>query len=185
MEEGRELISHRKFDIVARRLCHELVENYQDFSDACIVGLQPRGTILSDMINHILLTEMGIPNIEYGFLDITFYRDDYRDRTKALRASETRMDFIVERKKVLLVDDVLYTGRSIHAAMSALQHYGRPAHIELLSFVDRRFNRDFPIQANYVGLTVDALDDAYVKLKWNEAKTSASIFIYPFKSDAQ
>lgn len=102
MEEGRELISHRKFDIVTRRLCHELVENYQDFSDACIVGLQPRGTILSDMISHILQTEMGISNIEYGILDITFYRDDYRDRTKVLRASETRMDFIVERKKYCL-----------------------------------------------------------------------------------
>lgn len=183
MQEGRELISYRKFDIVARRLCHQIIETYQDFDNACIIGLQPRGTILSDLLVNMLRTEFGAGITEYGQLDITFYRDDYRDRTKTLRASETKMNFIVEGKKVLLIDDVLYTGRSIHAAMSALQHYGRPAHIELLAFVDRRFNRDFPIQANYNGLRVDAVDEAYVKLRWNEDQSSASVYIYPFKSD--
>ncbi|MCO6460438.1 MAG: bifunctional pyr operon transcriptional regulator/uracil phosphoribosyltransferase PyrR [Saprospiraceae bacterium] len=185
MQEGRELISFQKFDIAVRRLCHQLIENFQEFNNACIIGLQPRGTILSDLIYNILIKEFGLNSIEYGHLDITFYRDDYRDRTKVLRASETRMDFIVERKKVLLIDDVLYTGRSIHAAMSALQHYGRPSSIELLSFIDRRFNRDFPIQANYTGLIVDALDEAYVKLVWNEANTSSSVFIYPYKSEKE
>jgi len=183
MQEGREIISHQKFDIVLRRLCHQLMENYQDFENSCIIGIQPRGTVLSDCLVSMLQSEFNVPVIEYGQLDITFYRDDYRDRTKMLLASETKMNFIVEGKKVLLVDDVLYTGRSIHAAMTALQHYGRPGHIELMTFVDRRFNRDFPIQANYLGLTVDALDEAYVKLRWNEQKTSASVFIYPFKSD--
>jgi len=95
------------------------------------------------------------------------------------------MNFIVEQKRVLLIDDVLYTGRSIHAAMSAIQHYGRPSSIELLSFIDRRFNRDFPIQSNYTGLVVDALDEAYVILQWNQEKTSSSVNIYPNKSDKQ
>lgn len=183
MHEGREIISHQKFDIVLRRLCHQVMENYQDFENACIIGLQPRGTILANCLVKMLHQEFSVTNIEYGQLDITFYRDDYRDRTKLLLASETKMNFIVEGKKVLIVDDVLYTGRSIHAAMSALQHYGRPSNIELLTFVDRRFNRDFPIQANYLGLTVDSLDEAYVKLRWNESNTSASVFIYPSKSD--
>ncbi|MCB0604551.1 MAG: bifunctional pyr operon transcriptional regulator/uracil phosphoribosyltransferase PyrR [Saprospiraceae bacterium] len=185
MQEGREIISNQKFDIVVRRLCYQLIENYQDFSNACIIGLQPRGTILSKLIYNLLTHEFGVKEIEYGDLDITFYRDDYRDRTKVLHASETRMNFIVEQKRVLLIDDVLYTGRSIHAAMSAIQHYGRPSSIELLSFIDRRFNRDFPIQSNYTGLVVDALDEAYVILQWNQEKTSSSVNIYPNKSDKQ
>ncbi len=183
MQEGREIISHQKFDIVLRRLCHQLMENYDQFENACIIGLQPRGTILSNCLVDMLIRDFNVPTIEYGQLDITFYRDDFRDRTKILMASETKMNFIVEGKKVLMVDDVLYTGRSVHAGISALTNYGRPSNIELLSFVDRRFNRDFPIQANYLGLTVDALDEAYVKLRWNEEKSSASVFIYPFKSD--
>lgn len=182
MTSGREIISHQKFELVIRRLCHQLIENYQEFDNTCIVGLQPRGSILSDTIIDQLKKNFGLGHIEYGVLDITFYRDDYRERTTPIMASETRMNFIVEGKKVLLIDDVLYTGRSIHAAISALQHYGRPGHIELLTFVDRRFNRDFPIQADYTGLTVDAVDEAYVKLRWNEIQSSASVFLYPNKA---
>ena len=91
------------------------------------------------------------------------------------------MDFSVDGARVLLIDDVLYTGRSVHAAIAALQDYGRPALIELLAFVDRRFNREFPIRADFMGIRVDALDEAYVKLLWNEEKTSSAIHIYPQK----
>ncbi|MFZ1229601.1 MAG: bifunctional pyr operon transcriptional regulator/uracil phosphoribosyltransferase PyrR, partial [Saprospiraceae bacterium] len=102
MQEGREIISHQKFDIVLRRLCHQLMENYDQFENACIIGLQPRGTILSNCLVDMLIRDFKVPAIEYGQLDITFYRDDYRDRTKILMASETKMNFIVEGKKVLM-----------------------------------------------------------------------------------
>ena len=184
MEEGRELISHRKFDIVTRRLCHELVENYQDFSDACIVGLQPRGTILSDMISHILQTEMGISNIEYGILDITFYRDDFRRRSSPLKASTTEIDFLVEGRHVLLIDDVLYTGRTVHAAIAAIQDFGRPEQIEMLCLIDRRFNRHFPIKADYKGLAVDALDEAYVRVRWKDQHGEDQVILYAGKIDS-
>ncbi len=131
---------------------------------------------------HRRLTEIiGIPDIENGKLDITFYRDDFRLRSKPLRASVTEMDFLVENKKVVLMDDVLYTGRSVQAALTALQHYGRPRRIELLSLVDRRFNRDLPIKADYTGIRVDALDEAYVRVEWQEIQGEDQVLLFPQK----
>ncbi|HQW10854.1 MAG TPA: bifunctional pyr operon transcriptional regulator/uracil phosphoribosyltransferase PyrR [Saprospiraceae bacterium] len=181
MIQGREIINSEKFEIILRRLCHQIIEEYKDFSDTCIIGLQPRGSILSDCIVRLLRDEFKIQIDTYGKIDITFYRDDYRNRDTPLRASPTHMNFIVDGKKVLLIDDVLFTGRSVHAAIAALQDYGRPSNIELLAFIDRRFNREFPIQADFLGISVDALDEAYVKVKWNEALTSAQVFMFPQK----
>ena len=83
-----------------------------------------------------------------------------------MKASSTEIKFLVEGKKVILVDDVLYTGRTVHAAISAIQDFGRPDLLEFLCLVDRRFNRHLPISSDYTGITVDALDDAYVKVEW-------------------
>ena len=148
------------------RLCHQLIENYDHFDNACLVGIQEGGVIMGNRIHSRLLEILKLETINYGKLDITFYRDDFRTREKPLKASSTEMDFLIEGKKVILMDDVLYTGRSVHAAISALQHYGRPENLELMVMVDRRFNRHLPIQSDYVGLTIDALDEAYVKVEW-------------------
>ena len=91
------------------------------------------------------------------------------------------IDFIVTGKKVLLVDDVLYTGRTISAALSALQHYGRPDAVELLVLVDRRFNRHLPIQPDYFGIAVDAVDEAYVKVRWQEIHGEDEILLFDKK----
>jgi pyrimidine operon attenuation protein/uracil phosphoribosyltransferase len=171
MQNGRIILAQPKFKLTIDRLCHQLIENYADFSDTCIISIQPRGTLFGDQLYKTLLATQQDNKAAYGQLDVTFYRDDYRRRDTPLLASTTHMDFLVENKKVLLIDDVLYSGRTIRAAMDALQHYGRPAQVELVVLVDRRFNRHLPIQANYVGITIDALDEAYVKVVWDNAPT--------------
>ena len=165
------------------RLCHQLIENYDTFQDTCLIGIQPRGVLLANRIYQRLTQITGNAHIEYGKLDITFYRDDFRQRDKPLRASVTEIDFIVENKNVILFDDVLYTGRTVQAAMTALQHFGRAKRVELLTLVDRRFNRDLPIEADYVGMRVDALDEAYVKVDWNYVKGKDRVLIFPNKTD--
>ena len=170
-----------RFALTIDRLCHQLIENYDSFQDSCIIGIQPRGVALADRIHLRLLEITGVPKIEYGKLDITFYRDDFRQRDKPLRASVTEMDFIVENKNVILVDDVLYTGRTVQSALTSLQHFGRAKKVELLALIDRRFNRDLPIMADYIGMQIDALDEAYVRVEWQATEKKDRVLIFPHK----
>ncbi len=166
MKKSKTILKDERFALTIERLCHQLIEKYDNFENTCLIGIQEGGVFMGDRIYSRLLAILGLEKLDYGKLDITFYRDDFRTRTKPLKASSTEMDFLIEGKQVILMDDVLYTGRSVHAAMTALQHYGRPENIELMVMVDRRFNRHFPIQCDYVGMTIDALDEAYVKVEW-------------------
>lgn len=171
-------MENERFGLTIERLCHELIENYKDFKDSCIIGVQPRGVLFAKRIHQRLQSILKISTIEYGELDITFHRDDFRIREKPLAASSTNIDFLVDNKRVILIDDVLYTGRTIQAAMSALQHYGRPKQVELVALVDRRFNRHLPIQSDYRGVTVDAVDEAYVKVEWKEIDGNDRILLF-------
>jgi pyrimidine operon attenuation protein/uracil phosphoribosyltransferase len=168
MAKGRTILGSARFEITIERLCHQLIEEYHDFDQTCLIGIQPRGINFSDRIVGRLTALLKKPLFRYGKLDITFYRDDFRTREKPLSANSTEMEFLIEEKRVILIDDVLYTGRTVQAALTALQHYGRPATVELLAMIDRRFNRHLPIQCNYAGMVVDALDEAYVKVEWKE-----------------
>lgn len=176
MAAGRIILSEQKLNLVLDRLTHQLIEYHGDFTDSCIVGIQPRGIALSDRIVARLQKIGKIKTLQYGLLDITFHRDDFRTRNEPLKANAMKMDFLVDHKKVILIDDVLYTGRTIQAAISALQHYGRAEKIELLVLIDRRFNRDLPIQSDYAGMVVDALDQAYVKVDWSDNGGKARIY---------
>jgi pyrimidine operon attenuation protein/uracil phosphoribosyltransferase len=181
MSHGRAILTQGRFAFTIDRLCHQLIENYDLFANACLIGIQPRGVLFADRLHQRLLEITGLAFIEYGKLDITFYRDDFRHRDKPLRASVTQIDFLVENKNVILIDDVLYTGRTVQAAMSALQDYGRAKKVELVALVDRRFNRDLPIRADYTGIRVDALDEAYVKVEWSHLDGEDKILLYPQK----
>lgn len=186
MDKGRVILGQERFSIIIDRICHQLIERYDQFDQTCIVGIQPRGVFLSDRICQRLKEILSIDHIRYGKLDITFYRDDFRTRAQPLEASFTQMDFLVDNLNVILVDDVLYTGRTINAALAALNHYGRPERVELLALVDRRFNRHLPIQSNYVGVTVDAVDQAYVKVEWREkGEGEDKVLLYAHKKDAE
>ena len=181
MPRGKIILEAARFNLTIERLCHQLVERYDDFSTACIIGIQPRGVLLSDRIVSRLKKILEVDQLRYGKLDITFYRDDFRTRDKPLSANFTELDFLVEGKEVVLIDDVLYTGRTIQAALTAIQHYGRPANVELLTLIDRRFNRHLPISSDYTGLTIDALDEAYVKVEWRESAKEDRVLLYAEK----
>ncbi len=162
------LLSSKEINIILHRLACQLLENHLDFSNTVLIGIQPRGTFVAERLKKILQEEYGVKRIDVGFLDITFYRDDFRRGEKTLEATQTKIDFLVEDKKVVLIDDVLYTGRSIRAALTAIQSFGRPSEIELLTLIDRRFSRHLPIQPNYTGRQVDAINEEKVKVMWEE-----------------
>lgn len=150
------ILDSHLLDITLSRLCHQLIENHSPFDETVILGLQPRGIFLAELI-HEKLEKSTKKSIGLGYLDTTFHRDDFRRREIPAKASETRVPFVIEGKKVVLIDDVLFTGRSVRAALDAMISFGRPAKVELLVLIDRKHTRDLPISANYVGKYVDTL----------------------------
>jgi pyrimidine operon attenuation protein/uracil phosphoribosyltransferase len=160
------LLDHQLFEITIQRLCQQLIENHNDFRNTALIGLQPRGIYLANRIKATLEANLGY-NIDLGYLDITFYRDDFRRREKPLKANATSMPFIIEEKKVVLIDDVLYTGRSIRAALDAMSAFGRPELIELLVLIERKYTRHLPIQPNYIGKSVNTMQSQRVQVEWS------------------
>lgn len=150
------ILDSRQLDITLSRLCQQLIENHSDFSNCVILGLQPRGIFLAELI-HERLKSLKV-TVPIGYLDATFHRDDFRRRDVPVKASETRVPFTIEGKDVLLIDDVLFTGRTVRAALDAMISFGRPAKVELLVLIDRKATRDLPISADYVGKAVDTQD---------------------------
>ncbi|MBO9154388.1 bifunctional pyr operon transcriptional regulator/uracil phosphoribosyltransferase PyrR [Chitinophaga sp. GCM10012297] len=164
----KSILTDRQLAITIERLSHQLIENHLDFSNTVIVGLQPRGIFLSDRIYRNLQQLLPGTDIPYGKVDITFYRDDYKSNKGLQVPNETDIDFSIDNKRVILIDDVLYTGRTIRSAMDALLDFGRPAAVELLVLIDRRFSRELPIQPDYTGRTIDAIITERVKVLWKE-----------------
>jgi pyrimidine operon attenuation protein/uracil phosphoribosyltransferase len=171
------LLNSKEVNITLHRLACQLIENHNDFSDTVLIGLQPRGTFLARRLAKMLQEEYGIKSLQLGLLDITFFRDDFRRGTKPLSANSTEINFIVEDKNVVFIDDVLYTGRSIRSALTAIQSFGRPRHIELLTLIDRRFSRHLPIQPNYKGRQVDAINGERVVVNWEENDGKDSVLL--------
>jgi len=184
MKKGRIILESERIDLTIKRLCYNIIESHDDHDDICLIGIQPRGIHLADRIYAGLTEISAFDEIHYGKLDITFYRDDFRKRDTPLKASSTEIDFLVENKIVILIDDVLYTGRTVQAALTALQDFGRPKRVELLSLIDRRFNRHLPIKSDYVGMTVDALNEAYVKVNWAELDGINNVLLFANKEEA-
>ncbi|QMU63771.1 MAG: bifunctional pyr operon transcriptional regulator/uracil phosphoribosyltransferase PyrR [Flavobacteriaceae bacterium] len=171
------LLNSKEIEIILHRLACQLIENHNDFSDSVLIGLQPRGIFLAKRLAHVLKTEYYIKKLDLGLLDITFYRDDFRRREVPLTATNTEIGFLIEGKKVVIIDDVLYSGRSVRAALTALQSYGRPENIELLVLIDRRFSRHLPIQPDYRGRQVDAINHEKVLVNWKELHQKDAVYI--------
>ena len=171
------LLNATEINIALNRLACQLIENHDDFSNTVLIGLQPRGVFLAERLKSLLEKEYHIKNIKLGYLDITFYRDDFRRSDKPLEANKTDIDFIVEDKRVVFIDDVLFTGRSIRAALTAVQSFGRPLEIELLTLIDRRFSRHLPIQPDYRGRQVDAINGEKVKVCWKENDGEDAVYL--------
>lgn len=185
MSENIVIADQEKFNRIVQRLAYQILENHNThIQDVVIIGLQPRGVYLANRIqahlNHII-QDFHVP---CGYLDITFYRDDFRRKDYNIIPSATSIDFIVENKHVILMDDVLYTGRTIRAGLDALMAYGRPQKVELMTLVDRRFKRNLPIQADYIGLSVDSLNHERVRVLWKEIKSEDQIILYRTEENA-
>lgn len=163
-------------DITLSRLCQQLIENHRDFEETVIIGLQPRGVFLAEII-HQKLEKILKKQIPLGLLDATFHRDDYRRREIPVKATETRIPFVIEGKRVVLVDDVLFTGRTVRAAMDAMISFGRPAKVELLVLIDRKYNRDLPIAPDYVGKIVNTLASQKVLVELEEKGSNNKIWL--------
>ena len=171
------LLDSKKIDIILNRLVCQLVENHKDFDNTILIGLQPRGTYLIDKILEIFNKEYPKIDIKSGILDFTFFRDDFRRSEKTLSANSTQINFSIENKNVVLIDDVLFTGRSIKAAMSSMDSFGRPNSIELLVLIDRRYKREIPIEANYCGAKIDTFKGDRVNVVWGENSKDNIIYI--------
>lgn len=169
MGKKRLILNQKQIELTIQRLCYQIIENHNGFTNSVLIGLQPRGTFLARRVHTYLQEITGNNNIPLGFLDTTFYRDDFRRRDAPLIANETQIDFIIENKKVILIDDVLYTGRTIRAGLDAMLAYGRPDLVELVVLIDRRLSRHLPIEPNYVGATIDSVSSERVEVNWQES----------------
>lgn len=161
------VLDSQLIEITISRLTRQLIEKHDDFQESVILGLQPRGIFLAERIK-IKLEEYLQKPISLGYLDTTFYRDDFRRRETPLKANATKVPFIIEDKNVILIDDVLYTGRTVRAALDAMIAFGRPRKVELLALVNRKYSRHLPIEPDYVGKQVNTIESHKVLVEWRE-----------------
>ena len=162
----KSVLNPQQIELTIKRLAHQILENNIQLNNTVVIGIQPRGIFLSDRIVKELYLETEASKIQYGKLDITFYRDDIRKELHV--PNQTDIRFSIEGKKVVMIDDVLYTGRTIRAALDALMDFGRPAKVELTVLIDRRYSRQLPIQPDYVGKSIDSIVTQKVKVYWKE-----------------
>jgi len=181
--EPRKLINADRMAVIIKRLAYQLFEDVESLQDTVVIGLQPRGAILAKRLHGMLKSISGEENIPFGELDVTFYRDDFRRKDEPLVPSTNTIDFLIEGKRVILVDDVLYTGRSVRAAMDALTAYGRPSVVELAVLIDRRYSRELPIVPDFTGEEVDTRANDKVKVEWKEKEGEDTVWLLTVDSD--
>lgn len=163
---AKTVLNTTQLQLTINRLCYELIENHNDFENSVVIGMQPRGVHLAKIILE-KLEQITSTKIAYGQLDASFYRDDFRRRETPISVAETNIDFLIENKRVILIDDVLFTGRMVRAGLDALMDFGRPEEVEFLVLVERRFRKELPVMADYVGRTIDAVVSERVDVIWN------------------
>jgi pyrimidine operon attenuation protein / uracil phosphoribosyltransferase len=162
----KSILTEQQLAITIKRLAHQVLESHINLENTVLIGIQPRGVYLSDQIVEEIKKQVPHDKIRYGILDITFYRDDLREELHI--ANQTNILFSLEGKNVILIDDVLYTGRTIRAALDAIMDMGRPEKVELCVLIDRRFSRQLPIQPDYVGKSIDSIISQKVKVYWKK-----------------
>lgn len=168
------ILEGEKFLAVLKRLAYQIIEETGDLTNTVLIGIQPRGIELAKKIHNILEYELKIDHIPFGTLDPTFFRDDLHFNN-VIRANKSNLDIEIENKRVILMDDVLYTGRTARAAIESLLSYGRPRKIELLVLVNRRFSRDIPIKSDYIGISVDTIASQKVRVTVAESEYKVTL----------
>jgi len=160
------LITSDDFKRIITRLAHEIIEKNRGIDDLVIIGLRTRGAFIADRISQ-KIKEIEEKEIPIGYLDVTLYRDDFRTRLKQPDVQVTNIPFQIDEKSIVLIDDVLFTGRTIRAALDALMDYGRPSKIMLAVLIDRG-HRELPIKADFVGKNVPTSIGEEVRVKIKE-----------------
>lgn len=164
------ILNKYQLQITIERLACQVIENYVNLSSVVLIGLQPRGIFLADKIYEHLRKIKPDQKFLYGKLDITFYRDDIRNELHA--ANQTDISFSIEDQNVILIDDVLFTGRTIRAALDAILSFGRPRKVELCVLINRRYSRQLPIQPDYCGKSIDSIISQKVKVEWEKGEVN-------------
>lgn len=178
MTSNRKRLAHpQRVDMMLQRLCRQLIETHGDFAHTVLMGLQPRGVVPARRIQQLLLDMTG-HNVPLGLLDATFHRDDFRRHQQPLIPNATQVPFIIEQKNVVLIDDVLFTGRTVRAALDAMNAFGRPNKVELLILIDRKYTHELPVAPDYTGMQVDSVQSQQVRVSWqSEGDPEDSIWL--------
>jgi pyrimidine operon attenuation protein/uracil phosphoribosyltransferase len=158
------------------RIAHEIVEKNAD-GNVALVGIHRRGAVLAQRL-HALTSELLEPAVPLGFVDISFYRDDLAIRPSAPIVHATQLDFPVDARTIVIVDDVLYTGRTVRSAIDEIFDYGRPARVQLATLVDRG-HRELPIRPDYVGKNLPTSQDQRVNVRVDEVDGYDEVTIGP------
>lgn len=157
------------------RFAHQFIEPYDDPAEPVVIGMQTRGVYMGKRILKIIGKEFS-KSPDFGILDVTFYRDDFRTKLKMPQVQVTEIPFDIYERDIILVDDVLYTGRTIRAAMDALMAYGRPRSIKFCCMIDRG-HRELPVAADYVGMKVPTHQKEEVRVKVKELDGEDAVYL--------
>ena len=169
------LMNEESVSRTIKRLCHEIIENNSNCKDVVLIGIHNRGVPISQRIQNKIKELIGI-DLQRGSLDITFHRDDYRERLVVPELMGTDINFSLDGKIVVLVDDVLYSGRTVRAALDELNSFGRASKVQLAVLVDRG-HRELPIKPDYVGKNVPTHEGEHVDVTLKETDENDSVFL--------
>ncbi len=177
LNKGKVILSSAKLNFILQRLAHQLIENHSNFNNSILIGIQPRGIKLCNRIHKLIENKLG-HKIPKGYIDISLHRDDLKIQSKIVPMNQTDIQISLDERNIILIDDVLYTGRTIRAALDMLMDYGRPRDIELLVLIDRRLHRNVPIQAKYIGQSIDSIEKEKVLVCIDEENEQDRVEIY-------
>lgn len=168
-----DLLDEKQIQKTLVRLAHEIIEKNSNLDNLAIIGIRTRGDIIAKRI-HSIIKDISKVNIETGTLDVTFYRDDFKTNLGSPKVGPSEILFNVDKKNIILVDDVLYTGRTIRAAMDEIFSLGRPKKIQLAVLIDRG-HRELPIKSNYVGKNYPTSFNEHIHVYLNETDNDESV----------
>jgi len=170
-----EIMDAKGLDRTIARLAHEIVENNRGIENLVILGLRTRGLPIAERLNNKIEKIEG-QKLPLGVLDVTMYRDDVFKKIKQPKVQTTEIKFVIDGKKVVIVDDVLYTGRTSRAALDAVTDFGRPTAIQLAVLVDRG-HRQMPIRADYVGKNIPTSYGEEIRVKLKEIDKEDGVYL--------
>ena len=180
MDETSKIVDKQGLDRILTRISHEILERNKGSDNLVLIGMRTRGEFLAHRIFEKI---KKIDNVELplGVLDATLYRDDYRTRLKQPEVSVSDITFDINEKDVIVIDDVLYTGRTVRSALNALMEFGRPSSIQLFNLIDRG-HRELPIRADYVGKNIPTSANQEIKVKMEEIDGEDAIYLVEIKN---